>query len=1181
MIAKVVTRQGGKFSGFAQIDEYIERFEATVRTWRGPGLEDEKPIPEQMDAVAAKGTGRVRNPAYHFVLSWERENVPDAQIKNSIEKALTVLGCQEHQWIASRHGDTKHCHAHVLVNRIHPRTFKAWTPQYDYVKLRGLCRQLDPRWKLRSESAAPSARAADFEAWTGQRSMQSWGREHVVEVFNTVAGSRTKTWKKFHAVLGERAGATYEVLGGVGFIVCKTGTRTRKVRAAAISPTLSLKRLEETFGGSWIPVPYGVGPKRERGYGHAVENWNEPTVAMSDPLVEGLYRRFIKEQRLWKTVGKFVAKEERRIVGERLRRKAETAEAESKEALMILRSLGGVQGETSRMVLSMLVRYDRDQAEAEAKAQIKKITSKRPAELFRQWLKDRKAEGDVSAGVALIRLKKQPLDGEAILSLLGGAPDRTLGEIMNMQEGQSEKIVGKLVAGIRDMIEIGTMGDQSTPEQQKLYLAGLQELQRSGGSETLAALVEEFVKAGTTDKEQTIAQSALLAVAGAGVLEPKTIRALYPNALENFTKDDEYPYSYAGLGEQFAKSLKPNVAPPGGGPIADEDLNEMQKGIKKDVKAVLDGKRPTWKGVYDALSKHGVTYGMHYRHDRKTNGPKAVGGLYDTENYRYYMMPYLLEMGFDRMQGKLGKIVDPEHPAADLTLEERSARNANVVGISKERMSKFEASNKEHQDNIGKQLRAEEERRKNPEKTDAVDAGDIASGGDDIDPATSASENEDDLEGEMPGEIKPATQEEQSRFEDPELEELHGRLHGEYASYLQRYGGGLFDVQRGLYKERESIIHENFAKNLKEHEKASGPDRKISITVAVAQHVRAKANLEDAWSKEIDVLKEASGDRPRTYPEWLREKDDEVANRLAKLVEEQELANPRVYRPIEADLNKILAKDLEWTISEDKSAVHFTLAGRKAFHDDGGMIHVSSSRDKEAAKVALLVGFEKYGKRTDPPSIQLTGSIGYKRRMVQMAAEMGIPISNPELLNQYKEAREEHLKIRMAEANKDLSKEKIVGTLKKEIDKIQLDESLDPNKAENEEDRQKRTNTRTERVDDVIAREVARRYAADGKGVRILEPKDVVEGHLEQVIMFNGRSYAVVNSARALSDDLIPGKKKVVEETVFARVTRQVGNGMVNKIGDTVVVERPLAGMEHQIEYVTQQDRNRKGERTR
>jgi len=76
-------------------------------------------------------------------------------------------------------------------------------------------------------------------------------------------------------------------------------------------------------------------------------------------------------------------------------------------------------------------------------------------------------------------------------------------------------------------------------------------------------------------------------------------------------------------------------------------------------------------------------------------------------------------------------------------------------------------------------------------------------------------------------------------------------------------------------------------------------------------------------------------------------------------------------------------------------------------------------------------------------------------------------------------------------------------------------------------------------------------------------------------------SYAVVNSARPIEDALIPGKKKVVAETVFARVTRQVGAEMINQIGSDVVVERPLAGMEHQIEYVARENRNRNGERTR
>ena len=62
-------------------------------------------------------------PVMTIALAWSPEQSPTrADMIGAAESFLTHMGWQEHQCLMVAHGDTKHPHVHLIVNRVHPET---------------------------------------------------------------------------------------------------------------------------------------------------------------------------------------------------------------------------------------------------------------------------------------------------------------------------------------------------------------------------------------------------------------------------------------------------------------------------------------------------------------------------------------------------------------------------------------------------------------------------------------------------------------------------------------------------------------------------------------------------------------------------------------------------------------------------------------------------------------------------------------------------------------------------------------------------------------------------------------------------------------------------------------------------------------------------------------------------
>lgn len=99
----------------------------------------------EMKACAAQNS-RCHDSAFHFILSWREGETPTLeQVRLAVWHALKRLGLEECQAAWGLHNDTDCLHAHVVVNRIHPETYRAIDPAHGWTKneLEKACREIE------------------------------------------------------------------------------------------------------------------------------------------------------------------------------------------------------------------------------------------------------------------------------------------------------------------------------------------------------------------------------------------------------------------------------------------------------------------------------------------------------------------------------------------------------------------------------------------------------------------------------------------------------------------------------------------------------------------------------------------------------------------------------------------------------------------------------------------------------------------------------------------------------------------------------------------------------------------------------------------------------------------------------------------------------------------------------
>jgi hypothetical protein len=102
-----------------------------------------------MRATAAR-SDRIQKPVYHVALSFDpSDSVDRAKMERVADRLLDRLGLAEHQTVIVAHRDRAHSHLHLLVNRVHPETGKAWERWKDQPAIQQVLREEERALGLR------------------------------------------------------------------------------------------------------------------------------------------------------------------------------------------------------------------------------------------------------------------------------------------------------------------------------------------------------------------------------------------------------------------------------------------------------------------------------------------------------------------------------------------------------------------------------------------------------------------------------------------------------------------------------------------------------------------------------------------------------------------------------------------------------------------------------------------------------------------------------------------------------------------------------------------------------------------------------------------------------------------------------------------------------------------------
>ena len=184
----------------------------------------------QMEGIAFLNP-RCKDALCHYELAWPPGERPTrTQWLECAAHTLKALGYRDHQFMVVAHDDRKHFHIHIMVNKVHPETFKAHTPYRNWLTLDAAMRFLEAkhgwthtpgptRWDEESQQAVrasysernalrtsrqqPTGAAAKFEHYHDEESLQTYVRSEVAPRVRQLLTRHNVTWDDLHIAFVE------------------------------------------------------------------------------------------------------------------------------------------------------------------------------------------------------------------------------------------------------------------------------------------------------------------------------------------------------------------------------------------------------------------------------------------------------------------------------------------------------------------------------------------------------------------------------------------------------------------------------------------------------------------------------------------------------------------------------------------------------------------------------------------------------------------------------------------------------------------------------------------------------------------------------------------------------------------------------------------------------------------
>jgi hypothetical protein len=173
--------------------------------------------------------------------------------------------------------------------------------------------------------------------------------------------------------------------------------------------------------------------------------------------------------------------------------------------------------------------------------------------------------------------------------------------------------------------------------------------------------------------------------------------------------------------------------------------------------------------------------------------------------------------------------------------------------------------------------------------------------------------------------------------------------------------------------------------------KGRGAELNARRSLLAARQAAEKAALKEAQKRDRQALKERLGRFPN-YDEWLRQKDapqqaDQWRHRQRVPAE---VLGPTFEPPAKQDIRDFIGVVDRWKVHYQRAGA----AGAHSFTDEGRRISIYEERRRASVLAALQLSAQKWG------SFEVYGDDQFKRLCVELGAEHGFRITNPELQEQ-------------------------------------------------------------------------------------------------------------------------------------------------------------------------------------
>lgn len=225
-------------------------------------MTDDPELAAGIMTATAQLSRRCKNAAYHAMIAWAPHEKPTPEIMQEIAlKTLGLAGLAEHQALIMGHGDKPHAHLHMLINRVHPDTGRAWDTKHDYALFDRIMRQLSDEYGFQyvpahrfnpdmtdDQAKKPNKRATRAAKRGARTDRTQWSRKasrefgaHISDRLDRAAG-----WEDVEAAFAEE-GLSLQAKGS-GLVV---GDATSYTKLSALGLTTTAKGFEMRFGGSF------------------------------------------------------------------------------------------------------------------------------------------------------------------------------------------------------------------------------------------------------------------------------------------------------------------------------------------------------------------------------------------------------------------------------------------------------------------------------------------------------------------------------------------------------------------------------------------------------------------------------------------------------------------------------------------------------------------------------------------------------------------------------------------------------------------------------------------------------------------------------------------------------------------------------------------------------------------